>query len=63
MMKKVHAADHPSVADALNNMAVVMDKQGLLGQAISLHDEALRVRKKAHGEDHPDVADTLNRKC
>ena len=34
--------------------------QGKYDQAISLHEEALAIRRKALGNGHPDVAQSLN---
>lgn len=54
--------DHPQVARALFNQAIVKHKQGKeISEARSLGEKALRIWRKAHvEEDHPDVARALH---
>ena len=50
----------PSVALALNNLAVLYLAQGRYAEAEPLHKRALAIREKALGPDHADVAQSLN---
>jgi tetratricopeptide (TPR) repeat protein len=43
-----------------NNMAIVLESQGKLEDAMELHRKALEIMKKTSGEDHSSVADTYN---
>jgi CHAT domain-containing protein/Tfp pilus assembly protein PilF len=58
--KGARPADHPDVAEILNNLAAVYGFQGRYGEAEGLYRRALAIREKALGADHPDVATTLN---
>jgi CHAT domain-containing protein/tetratricopeptide (TPR) repeat protein len=52
--------DHPDVATALGNLALLYDDQGRYAEAVPLLERALAIREKALGPDHPDVAQALN---
>ena len=54
--EKALGPDHPDVAKALNNLAVLYQKQGRYAEAEPLYKRALAIREKALGPDHPDVA-------
>ncbi|MEE3719016.1 tetratricopeptide repeat protein [Tumidithrix elongata RA019] len=53
-------ADHPDVAQSLNNLAGLYQAQGNYPAAEPLYKRALVIREKALGADHPDVATSLN---
>jgi tetratricopeptide (TPR) repeat protein len=50
---------HPSVAGALNNLAIIAEAQGQHEQARSYHERALSIRIEALGPEHPAVGNTL----
>jgi len=54
------APDHPSVANALNNLALLYRGQGRYADAEPLHKRSLAIHEKALGPDHPIVAQSLN---
>jgi tetratricopeptide (TPR) repeat protein len=56
--KKTLGEDHSDVADTYNNMAIVLESQGTLDDAMELYREALGIYKKTLGEEHPTVAGT-----
>ncbi|HUE70267.1 MAG TPA: tetratricopeptide repeat protein, partial [Pirellulaceae bacterium] len=56
MYKKLHGAEHPDVANALFNLAMVYKHDGQSGDAVKYLKEALKVRQALFGEDHPDTA-------
>ena len=58
--EKALGPDHPDVAQALNNLAVLYYKQGRYAEAEPLYKRALAIGEKALGPDHPDVATALN---
>ena len=58
--EKALGPDHPEVATALNNLAVLYEDQGRYGEAEPLYQRSLAIAKKALGPDHPDVATALN---
>jgi tetratricopeptide (TPR) repeat protein len=55
----VHGSEHPDVAMAMNDLAVVANQLGELEQARSLHERALAIREAVLGSDHPHVATSL----
>lgn len=52
--------DHPDLATAMHNLAVLYLNQARDVEAERLYRKALVIREKALGSDHPDVAQTLN---
>jgi tetratricopeptide (TPR) repeat protein/tRNA A-37 threonylcarbamoyl transferase component Bud32 len=50
---------HPSVAMALNNLAIIAEDQGNYAEARKLYEQAMNIRIEALGPDHPVVAGTL----
>ena len=53
-------ADHPSVAQSLEKLAILYFRQGRYVDAEPLHRRALAIREGTLGPDHPDVAATQN---
>jgi CHAT domain-containing protein/tetratricopeptide (TPR) repeat protein len=53
-------ANHPDVAQALNNLAILYQAQGLLADAEPLYKRALAINEKAFGANHHNVATSLN---
>jgi CHAT domain-containing protein len=51
---------HPDVAESLNNLALVYQRQGAYPKAEPLYFRALDIREKVLGPMHPDVAESLN---
>jgi CHAT domain-containing protein/Tfp pilus assembly protein PilF len=58
--EKVLGPDHPYVAAALNNLAIVYYLKGDLDKAQQLHQRILKIREKSLPPDHPFLAATLN---
>ena len=54
--EKALGPKHPSMAQGLNNLAVLLDDQGRYRQAEPLYRRALAIRERALGPRHPDVA-------
>ena len=52
--------DHPSVAAAVNNLAIIYYLKGDLDKAESLYQRTLKIREDAFGPDHPGVAAALS---
>jgi tetratricopeptide (TPR) repeat protein len=52
--------DHPDVAIALDNLALLCQAQGRYADAEPLHKRSLAILEKAFGADHPNVAKALN---
>jgi tetratricopeptide (TPR) repeat protein len=52
--------EHPSVAESLNDLAVLYKYQGRYSEAEPLLIQALALKRKLLGEEHPDVAISLN---
>jgi CHAT domain-containing protein/tetratricopeptide (TPR) repeat protein len=52
-------AEHPAIANTLNNLAAMLDQQGKSAEAEPLQRRALAILEKALGPLHPDTAATL----
>src|SRR6185503_1265382 len=59
--KKTLGPAHPSVANALHNLAKVYFQQHRYGEAEALYSRAVAIMEKVLGPDHPDLAHTLDR--
>ena len=57
--EKSLGGDHPEVAAALNNLAILYRKQGRLVEAELLLERSLAISEKSLGGDHTDVATSL----
>jgi tetratricopeptide (TPR) repeat protein len=53
-------SDDPIVASILNNLGYLLQEQGDLEGARTIHERALAISESALGVDHPDVAACLN---
>ena len=58
--EKALGPDHPDVATAVNNLALLYDKQGRTPRPSRSTSGRWRSDEKALGPDHPDVATVLN---
>jgi CHAT domain-containing protein/tetratricopeptide (TPR) repeat protein len=58
--ENIFGADHPDVAESLNNLAVLYREQGQYAQAEPLYKRSLAIREKTLGAEHPDVAESIN---
>jgi tetratricopeptide (TPR) repeat protein/CHAT domain-containing protein len=52
--------DHPDVAEAVNNLALLSQVQGRYDEAERLHRRALAITEKTRGPEHPDVGTSLS---
>jgi serine/threonine protein kinase/tetratricopeptide (TPR) repeat protein len=59
LAKQVYGPEHPEVASALDNMAVLRYRQGRLDEAVAHERQALAMRIKFLGKDDPKVAMSL----
>ena len=58
--EKTLGAEHPEVATALNNLALLYRVKGDYGRAEPLYQRTLAIEEKALGPEHPNVAQSLN---
>jgi CHAT domain-containing protein/Tfp pilus assembly protein PilF len=58
--EKALGPEHPSVASALNNLAVLYKKEGKYAAAEPLYQRCLAIMEKALGRDHPSLASALD---
>ena len=58
--EKAYGSEHTSVASTLHNMAVVLQKQGRLDEAMAMSKRSLSINEKAYGSEHTSVAITLH---
>lgn len=59
LREKVLGAEHPEVAESLNNLALQYKLQGRPAEAEPLYLRSLRIREKVLGRDHPDTETSL----
>jgi eukaryotic-like serine/threonine-protein kinase len=59
LARRVHGNEHVRVAQALNDLGVVLRRAGESAAAQPLLDEALALRRRLLGDEHPEVAVTL----
>ncbi|CAN0411231.1 unnamed protein product, partial [Ectocarpus sp. 13 AM-2016] len=62
-IERVQGRDHPDVASAINNRAVLLEKQGNYVEAERLYARSLAIRERALGPCHPVVAQSLNNRA
>src|SRR6516164_6797422 len=60
IQEKALGPHHPTVANLLNNLALLYVEQDRYAEAEPLFKRSLAIREKALGSDHPDVAASLN---
>ena len=60
ILEKAFGPDHPTFAQAMNNLAELFREQGRYADAEPLYKRALATWERAFGPDHPDVAQSLN---
>jgi tetratricopeptide (TPR) repeat protein len=53
-------AEHPDIAQSLNNLAVLYDTQGRYEEAEPLYKQALEMVQNSLPAEHPDIAQSLN---
>jgi Tfp pilus assembly protein PilF len=58
MKEKLVGADHPVVANTLNNLAVICRRQGRLDEAEAFYRRALDILEAGVEADHPTLAKT-----
>ncbi len=59
-MEKALGANHPDVAQSLNNLAALHENQGRYAEAEPLYKRALAIQEETLGPDHPHVAILLS---
>lgn len=58
--RRVYGDEHPYVAEALNDVAFTLRKQGRYTEAEPLYRESIAIKRRLLGDDHPAVATSLN---
>ncbi len=58
ILEEAHGADHPNIAAALNNLAGLYERRGMLLKAEPLYKRALAIVEKTLGADHPNLGDS-----
>jgi tetratricopeptide (TPR) repeat protein len=57
--EKTFGAEHPNVAQSLNNLADIYGTEGKYAEAATVYERSLRILENALGPAHPDVASVL----
>src|SRR4249920_598564 len=60
LAERLNGPDHPTVAIALNNLALLHNAQGRYAEAEPLYKRSLAIVEKAVGPDHPALATMVN---
>jgi tetratricopeptide (TPR) repeat protein len=60
MYEKALGPEHPGVATAINNLAVLYQELGRPAEAEPLATRALAIREKAFGPNNPQLANTIH---
>lgn len=54
-IESIHGQNHPSIAEILNNLAVLYKKQGNYNEALEYLKQALKIIKHFYGNEHQDI--------
>jgi Tfp pilus assembly protein PilF len=54
-MESLHGQNHPYIADIMNNLGVLLKKEGKYNEALDYFKQALRISKHYYGQDHPTI--------
>lgn len=54
-IESIHGQNHPSIAEILNNLAVLYKKQGNYLEALEYLKQAVRIVKHFFGNQHQDI--------
>ena len=60
IQKKVLGVEHPSTLTSMNNLALVLDRQGKYSEAETMHRQTLAMREKVFGAELPDTLTSMN---
>jgi eukaryotic-like serine/threonine-protein kinase len=61
LRRKIDGPLSPGLAQAINNLAVLLADEGRLAEAEALHRESLAMRRKLYPEGHRDLVRSLER--
>ena len=54
-MEKVLGKEHPNTLSSMNNLALLLNRQGKYDEAEPIHRQTLALREKVLGKEHPDT--------
>jgi Flp pilus assembly protein TadD len=60
LREKVLGKEHPNTLHSMNNLTLVLDKQGKYDEAEKLHRQTLPLRENLLGKEHPDTLHSMN---
>ena len=60
VVEMARGSDHPSTAQRLSNLAIILHEQGSYEAARQLMERTLAICERVHGENHPDTATALS---
>jgi len=54
-MESLYGQNHPSIADIMNNLGMLLKKEGKYNEALDYLKQALKISKHYYGETHPSI--------
>lgn len=54
-MESLYGYNHPSIAEIMNNLALILKKEGKYKEALDYLKQALRIAKHYYGQNHPTI--------
>ena len=58
--EKVLGREHPDTLTSMNNLALVLNRQGKYEEAEAMHRQTLAMYEKVLGREHPDTLSSMN---
>jgi tetratricopeptide (TPR) repeat protein len=53
--ESLYGQNHPTIADIMNNLAMLLKKEGKYNEALDYLKQALKISKHYYGEQHPSI--------
>lgn len=54
-MESLHGQNHPSIADIMNNLGMLMKKEGKYNEALDYLKQAIKISKHYYGAKNPSI--------
>ena len=54
-MESLHGQNHPAIADIMNNLGMLLKKEGKYNEALDYLKQAIKIAKHYYGRQHPSI--------